>query len=200
MTLKVDLQPVVIITSGCRTVQRAYISQRRCARTVFRKSPESTGRKKWTDSGAHFTPAENILIVSTIDFACAAPCVCCSHIHHIHPWHSQSNNTHPLRWTLWRTVQTTTDARAQQTWVFVCLSAHCVNFTWELSWCVGCRCAWCVCQNREAVWMHWTWSKMACSFLTIRSLWIFHSARNSHTYSINPPNPRNWFWTVRIER
>ena len=54
--------------------------------------------------------------------------------------------------------------RTQQTWWFVCLSAQCVNFTWELSWCVGCRCAWCVCQNKEAVWMHWTWSKMACSF------------------------------------
>lgn len=74
MTLKVDLQLVVIITLGCHAVQKAYISQRHCARTFFRKSPEHR-QEELTDSGAHFTPAENILIVSTIDFACAAQCV-----------------------------------------------------------------------------------------------------------------------------
>lgn len=44
------------------------------------------------------------------------------------------------------------------------IAAHCINFTWELSWFVRCHCAWCVCQNKEAVWMQWTWRKMACSF------------------------------------
>lgn len=53
------------------------------------------------------------------------------------------------------------------------LSAHCVNFTWELSWCVGCHCACCVRQNKEAVWIRWTWSKMPCSFFKPPFLFAF---------------------------
>lgn len=130
-------------------------------------------REERPGSGAGFPPAETGLIVSSIDLARAAQCV------------MFTLPSHPfLTFSIQLNISCRTDASAyrtrthnpdiththtlkctQQTGVCVCLSAHSVNFTWELSWCVGCGCAWCVCQNREAVWMHWTWSKMACSFL-----------------------------------